>query len=115
MKGDRVPQFKICMLLDNTLSPDPRVQKEAKALSEAGYDVTIYCQKKESLPGVESLDGFTIRRAFQYKLGTTTKIKKYIQAHRELWRSIKEKYDIYHCHDVPGRLAGTLLNGTKHY
>lgn len=88
------------MLLDNPLSPDPRVQKEAKTLAEAGYDVTVYCQQKEGLPAIEVQDDYTIRRTFKYKLGTTVKIKKYLQAQQELWSSITEKYDIYHCHDV---------------
>lgn len=91
---------KICMLLDNPLAPDPRVQKEAKTLAAAGYDVTIYCQQKEGLPEEEFQDGYTIRRTFKYKLGTTIKVSKYLQAHWKLWRSVTGKYDVYHCHDV---------------
>lgn len=97
------------MLLDNPLSPDLRVQKEARTLASAGYDVTIYCQQKEGLPEEESQDGYTIQRTFKYKLGTTTKISKYLQAHGELWHSITEKYDVYHCHDVETWPIGRYL------
>lgn len=93
-------RLKICMLLDNPLNPDPRVEKEAKTLAGAGYEVTVYCQKADGLTDYEKKDGYTIRRTFRYKLGTTVKILKYIYAHWELWKSIKEKYDVYHCHDV---------------
>ncbi len=97
------------MLLDNPLNPDPRVEKEAKTLAGAGYEVTVYCQKADGLTDYEKKDGYTIRRTFRYKLGTTVKISKYINAHWELWKSIKEKYDVYHCHDVETWPVGYFL------
>ena len=102
-------KHKVCMLLDNPLSPDPRVEKEAKTLADAGYDVTIYCQKDDRVPDFEKKDGYTVHRTFKYKLGTTVKMLKYIQAHHDLWQSIDEKYDIYHCHDVETWPTGYFL------
>lgn len=104
-----IKRHKICMLLDNPLNPDPRVQKEAKYLADVGYDVTIYCQQSDDLPELESQGGYIIRRTFKYKLGTTIKIIKYLQAQYQLWRSITGKYDIYHCHDVETWSIGYYL------
>ena len=39
---------KICILRSNPVNPDSRVEKEAEALVEAGYDVDIFCWDRES-------------------------------------------------------------------
>ena len=52
---------KIAMLVSNRHDPDPRVQKEAEALTKAGYSVCIYAYdrlheisaEKEIINGVE--------------------------------------------------------------
>lgn len=47
----------------NALAPDPRVDKEARALAAAGHQVTaLGCDRSGSLPRVEDRDGFRIRR-----------------------------------------------------
>jgi hypothetical protein len=54
---------KIAMLLSNPYRPDPRVQKEAASLENAGYQVSIICwDRKGELPAIEVTDIATINR-----------------------------------------------------
>lgn len=53
----------ILMLLGNNRFPhDPRVRREALALAEAGYDVTVVCRRDEGQPKRELVDGVQVRR-----------------------------------------------------
>ena len=56
--------MKIAMLLDNPFTNDRRVHREAKELASNGYQVTIFCLKKKSLPDEEIIDGFAVKRIF---------------------------------------------------
>ena len=38
---------KVAMVVSNPCNPDPRVEKEATALSNAGYEVTIHAFDRE--------------------------------------------------------------------
>jgi hypothetical protein len=40
-------QRRIVMLLSNAFLPDPRVLKEARSLTNAGYDVTVIAWDRE--------------------------------------------------------------------
>lgn len=52
------------MLLPDTLAPDPRVEKQARTLHEAGYDVTILAWNRfGTSPESEERDGVHVRRA----------------------------------------------------
>jgi len=60
--------LKVCMLVWNDMRHDARVSKEAKTLSDAGYNVTVLCI---STPGItksyEKHDyGFSIKRISRY-------------------------------------------------
>ncbi|WPC41023.1 glycosyltransferase family 4 protein [Clostridium sp. JS66] len=108
--------MKIAMLLDNPFTeklPYPkRVYYEAKSLVNLGHDVTIYCKNELdlNLPKDEVMDGIVIRRYFDYFLGTSVLIDKYLDAHIKLYNSIKEEYDVYHCHDTNTWPIGYILS-----
>jgi len=58
-----VPQKKILICRSNPVAPDPRVEKEAKALVHAGYSVDILAWDRTAIqPMVEKRSGFTIYR-----------------------------------------------------
>ncbi|NLM03435.1 MAG: glycosyltransferase family 4 protein [Clostridiales bacterium] len=107
--------MKIAMLLDNPFTeglPYPkRVYYEAKSLVDNGYDVTIYCknEKEINLPKFEVRDGIKIKRVFDYFLGTTVLVDKYLMANIDLFNNIDEKYDIYHCCDTHTWPIGHVL------
>lgn len=108
--------MKIAMLLDAPFAENIRYPKrvyyEAKSLVEKGYDVTLYCKNEidMDLPRFEIMDGIKIKRTFNYYLGTTILVDKYLTAHFNLLNSITEKYDVYHCHDIFTWPIGYILS-----
>ena len=57
------------MVVSNPCDPDPRVEKEALALVNAGHKVTIHAFDREETRAIEeSLNGIQIRR---YRVGVT--------------------------------------------
>jgi glycosyltransferase involved in cell wall biosynthesis len=108
---------KVLMLVSNEFNPDVRVDKEARALSEKGYDVTVaawdrYLRK----PRLESLDGYSIVR-----LRTGRIDRKWLLPLGFPWfflsslrLVLREMPDVIHCHDLDtlpqGALAAKLLN-----
>jgi glycosyltransferase involved in cell wall biosynthesis len=54
---------RVLMLLSNPFRPDPRVHKEARSLTEEGYEVTIICwDRTGKYPSKETIDGIRILR-----------------------------------------------------
>src|SRR5262249_16157249 len=54
---------RVLMLLENSTYPrDPRVRREAKALADAGYQVSVICPAGPGQPWREKLDGIRIYR-----------------------------------------------------
>lgn len=108
--------MKIAMLLDNPftdLMPYPkRVYYEAKSLVDNGHDVTIYCKNEVelNLPIEEVIDKIKIKRYFNFFLGTSVQIHKYLESNINLYNSVAEKYDVYHCHDTNTWPIGYLLS-----
>lgn len=104
------------MILDNPFTeglPYPkRVYYEAKSLINNGYDVTLYCKNEidMNLPKFEIRDGIKINRCFDFYLGTTMLVDKYLKAHFDLINCITEKYDVYHCHDTFTWPIGYILS-----
>ncbi|MCS4458300.1 glycosyltransferase [Clostridium botulinum] len=62
------------------------------------------------LPEEEIIDGIKIKRCFNYYLGTTVLIDKCLDANINIFNSITEKYDIYHCHDTNTWPIGYILS-----
>ena len=54
--------MRICMLVRNPCTHDQRVMREARALAEAGHEVTILAHHLKDLPVREIREGYTIRR-----------------------------------------------------
>lgn len=53
---------KICMFVYNDCTHDARVLKEAKTLTDAGFNVRIIALEGSNLPKIEQRDGFIIER-----------------------------------------------------
>jgi len=91
---------KVLMLLDNPFDNDSRVEKEAKSLVDAGYDVTIVGVTHPDLPQEEDRNGYHITRKFSdpiIKNPLRSGYRSYVsQTGKEL---ATLDYDILHCHD----------------
>jgi glycosyltransferase involved in cell wall biosynthesis len=103
---------RICMLLSNGFSPDPRVAVEAAALQAAGHEVTVFAwDRTGELPGHDDYHGVNIVRCgikSAYSKGPLQ-----IFQFREFWREAirfleKNAPEIIHCHDLD-----TLWPGVK--
>ncbi len=53
---------RVCMFLHNPFTHDTRVLKEARTLTEAGYDVRVLAVQDGESPDFELRDGFTVVR-----------------------------------------------------
>jgi glycosyltransferase involved in cell wall biosynthesis len=94
----------VVMLVSNRHSPDPRVQKEARSLVEAGHRVTILAwDRGHELPQHAVLDGVVIRRlrARTAKLGSLIATARGLASFHELAkrRLLELAPDVVHCHD----------------
>src|SRR4030067_1238226 len=92
---------KICMIVGNPFVSDSRVLKEARSLTKAGYQVTVYATKKNDLPAVEEKDGFVVKRIAKSFSPFKPKIWEYFTEFSPGYKSlIREKADVYHAHDL---------------
>ena len=88
----------VALVVTNACSPDPRVQRHARWLSDAGHEVTIHAFDREQTYTDEEIDGYKIIR---HHLG----ISKYgngfsaFRAKRRFIRSLKINDDIVICND----------------
>jgi glycosyltransferase involved in cell wall biosynthesis len=104
---------KVLMLLSNPYHPDPRVEREAKALMEAGFHVKILTWNRGGeKQGYEISNGIEIRRIETGK--TEGAIRFIINFFRYFSRSImigaREKPDIVHAHDFDTLLQGVIIS-----
>jgi len=72
--------MKIAILVFGDLKSDPRVEREAQALTEAGYTVRIFALKRDELPGLEQRNGFEILRCADF---TTAGVKHPLRKWRQ--------------------------------
>jgi len=86
---------KVVMKLNNDFIHDTRVYKEALSLINAGFSVTVLCEKSPKTKSKEIISGIKVKRL---------KKKPSFLIPNTLKDTIKEKGDIYHAHDL-----GTLL------
>jgi glycosyltransferase involved in cell wall biosynthesis len=102
--------MKAVMLLSNGLSSDPRVEKEAVALADAGWEVVVVAwDRSGDLPRVEDRGGWRVER-----LGPRASHGaglRNIRRYREFWaeaaaRACSLSPDVVHCHDMDTVPAG---------
>ena len=103
----------VAMVVSNACSPDPRVQRSAKVLANAGHDVTIHAfDRNQSFPMSEARNGFRIMRyhlgSYSYgaKLSTLRGLRKFIKTVTSTL--LASPPDCVYCHD-----ADTLAIGAK--
>ena len=109
----------VAMVVSNPCDPDPRVEKEAFSLIEAGYEVTIYAfDREEKIEQISSKNGVEIKR---YRVGFTpsgassfflgAKVLSGLKRFRKkvLQDLIKNPPDIIHCHDADTLEIGISL------
>ncbi len=99
------------MILSNPFRPDPRVDQEASALSDQGYQVTVICWDRHGeLAREETRHGFRIIRIQTVNAGYGTGWRLSLQIPR-FWRqaariSAAIEPDVIHCHDLDTLYAG---------
>lgn len=59
---------KVCMLLTNPVTDDPRVRREAETLSKAGYELVVVAVRIEGTKAEEELEGYRVIRLPHPKL-----------------------------------------------
>lgn len=104
--------WNILMVVLSTVSPDVRVEKEARFLTTEGHNVTVIgIDKTGKLLKNEKRDGYTILRV--------PSTKKIFFKYFEFWKNVKkvigkQQYDIIHFHDLNTLpLAGGLSKNSK--
>src|SRR5688500_8734046 len=95
---------RILMLLDNSCSPDPRVEREATALATAGAHVSILCWDRDgSAPLLETHRGYEIERIVipaKRQLGLR-QLANLCRFYSEAWRRLQDRqFHVVHAHDL---------------
>jgi len=108
----------VAMLLSNPFRPDPRVLKEARSLTQAGYAVSVICwDRKREYPPNERTEGFEIRRVYRHS-GYASGSRQIFYLPRFLLSAINELHivrpSIVHCHDLDTTLVGYWYARTHH-
>jgi glycosyltransferase involved in cell wall biosynthesis len=102
------------MLLSNAFRPDPRVAREAQALSDAGHHVTVVCWDREAkYPAREDVDGYQIERVQDVQTVYGAGPRQILYTPR-FWRAAAKRVqalqpDVIHCHDLDTLPAGWWL------
>lgn len=116
LTGERRP-LKILMLLSNAFDPDPRVQREAKALIDAGHQVTILCWDRDrKSKAVESVDGISLERIYVDSThGRGAAQMFYLMAFwvKAFLVGRKKSFDVVHAHDFDTLPLGFALARRK--
>lgn len=111
------------MILRSDFPPDIRVEKEARSLIKAGYEVYLLCSYSENHPFEEMRDKIFIRRAltpdkrfFLRKINSLIFVTKFY--HRRWAKEIEKlildkKIGVLHIHDLP-LVKTTLIVGEKY-
>lgn len=99
------------MLLTNPFRPDPRVDREARALAEHGYHVSIICwDRRAEFPHHETRHGYEIVRVQNVRSGYAAGWRQLFYLPR-FWReatrlALELHPDVVHCHDLDTLYAG---------
>lgn len=105
------------MLLSNPYRPDYRVEKEAKALRESGYEVSIVAWDREGGHKVEEVrDGIFVSRVgprsgYDKPLDAITRLPVFWL--KSFLKSRKLDFDFIHAHDLDTLVLGWFLSRLK--
>lgn len=102
---------KVCFLLNNEFVWDNRVEREARTLIDAGYEVTLLCCRNDEkkLPLKETRNGIHIHRIFPQKLSS---YRPFRTLHVKVLINIIKTYSKFqyiHAHDANTLLLSWLL------
>jgi len=103
--------IKVCMHVLGPAATDPRVLREATALAEAGYTVSIVDieekenhQSEEDIRGVHLKHVMVSRSFFSTRFDKSTVVRVATLFIRTTLRLLQDPADIYHGHEVSGLL-----------
>ena len=107
--------MRIGMVLDRPFPPDDRVEKEARSLIKAGFEVHLLCFRFGNEPEHEAYKGIKVQRVFmpQWLFKKLSALILLLPFYNGFWRKriIKfinwQKIDALHIHDLP--LVGVAL------
>jgi glycosyltransferase involved in cell wall biosynthesis len=105
------------MLLSNPHRPDPRVAREAAALIQAGYRVTLVAWDREAeYPQEEELEGLSIVRIQNVRSGYGNGFRQIFRIPQFWMATIRyskaHQHDVIHCHDLDTLPAGWWIKRT---
>jgi 1,2-diacylglycerol 3-alpha-glucosyltransferase len=111
---DKDKMKRVCMLVFNSLNPDPRVWKESRTLALQGFDITIVAMRKKGQNKDDQIDGFRILRIFSdYPLklrNLLVMLKVWVEFISFLLDTKRLPFDICHCHDPDTLLFGYAIS-----
>ncbi len=101
--------FQVCMHITDAGYPDYRVMREATALVEAGYEVSMVdIIDERERPAEEDIAGVHMKHVFMPSLFIPTRFKPWflvksaVMIVRGAIRLARTSTDVYHAHDVKG-------------
>ena len=93
--------YKVSSVVLNNFTNDSRVEKQAKSLTKAGFDLTVFGLWKNGLEVKEEKGGYKIERIKLHTnliQGNFGRILKFIEFSLKVAAKIKNT-DVIHCHD----------------
>ena len=103
--------IRVAMIVLHDMAWDRRVDREARALAAAGYDVAVFCLESTDKPAVEKRGGYTIRRVATSATAPWSKPLRKARAFSRRERQLLSAIVAYgpavvHCHDLPTLRTG---------
>ncbi len=107
---------QVLMLLTNEFRPDPRVAREAQALSQDGYHVTVLAwDRGGEAPCKSEFHDIEIERVRSGRVGSVqSMVLNYpLFFFRALLKGLRKKPDVVHSHDFDTLFLGIMLSWLK--
>ncbi len=107
---------RIAMVVFSHYPADPRVRREAEALSSAGCEVDVICLKKEGEAALDSCNDVTIHRVnIRRKRGCKSRylweysVFLLLSGLKLSWMHLRHKFDLVHVHNMPNVLVFSAI------